>query len=269
MSSILKISVVTVCYNAVDTIEETMLSVLNQTYDNVEYIIIDGGSTDGTLSIIKKYAARLAYWISEPDKGIYDAMNKGIAVATGDYINFMNAGDTFFSTTTIALIFNSLRTEDVIYGDTIKISNYCNYIEHCLPLESMEYILPFGHQSTFVHEKAIKQNLFDLNFRSAADYNQLYHIWRKEGAFLYIPDIIAVFDARSGFSALNKEIVLEEVAEINGQVHERNWQIHFKWMIAKMRLKVLLKRILPQLLVKKINIRNIKRNPRFTIHEIT
>ena len=87
-----RISVVTVCYNAVDCIEQTMLSVLDQTYHDIEYIIIDGGSTDGTVDIIKKYADRLAYWISEPDKGIYDAMNKGIAVATGDYINFMNAG---------------------------------------------------------------------------------------------------------------------------------------------------------------------------------
>lgn len=73
----MKISVVTVCYNAADTIEKTMLSVLNQTYHDIEYIIIDGGSTDGTVEIIRKYADRIAYWVSEPDKGIYDAMNKG------------------------------------------------------------------------------------------------------------------------------------------------------------------------------------------------
>ena len=97
----MKISVVTVCYNSVDSIEETMLSVLNQTYSDVEYIIIDGGSTDGTVDIIKKYADRLVYWVSEPDKGIYDAMNKGIAAATGDYINFMNSGDRFASTNVI------------------------------------------------------------------------------------------------------------------------------------------------------------------------
>ena len=76
-----KISVVTVCYNAVKELERTMLSVLNQTYDNVEYIVIDGGSTDGTVEIIKKYAGRLAYWVSEPDTGIYDALSKGIKVA--------------------------------------------------------------------------------------------------------------------------------------------------------------------------------------------
>ena len=91
----LKISVVTVCYNAVDCIEETMLSVLDQTYPNIEYIVIDGGSSDGTADVIRKYADRLAYWVSEPDKGIYDAMNKGIVAATGDYINFMNAGDRY------------------------------------------------------------------------------------------------------------------------------------------------------------------------------
>ena len=91
------ISVITVCYNVASTIEKTMLSVLNQTYKNLEYIIIDGNSTDGTVDIIKKYAERLTFWISEPDKGIYDAMNKGIVKATGKFLIFMNAGDQFLN----------------------------------------------------------------------------------------------------------------------------------------------------------------------------
>ena len=115
----MKISVVTVCYNSVDTIEETMLSVLNQTYSDVEYIIIDGGSTDGTVDIIKKYADRIAYWVSEPDNSIYDAMNKGIAVATGDYINFMNSGDSFASKDSISNVLTNIKEDiDIVFGDT-------------------------------------------------------------------------------------------------------------------------------------------------------
>lgn len=116
------ISVITVCYNAVANIEETMLSVLNQRYDKVEYIVIDGGSKDGTLDVIKKYANKLAYWISEPDKGIYDAMNKGIAKATGDWINFMNAGDKFINEEVLNKSFVSRYSDDVdiLYGDVIS-----------------------------------------------------------------------------------------------------------------------------------------------------
>lgn len=105
MMNIPIISVITVCYNAAASLEETMLSVLNQTYDKVEYIVIDGGSKDGTLDIIKKYANRLAYWTSEPDKGIYDAMNKGISKATGNWVNFMNAGDLFIDNEVLSKCF--------------------------------------------------------------------------------------------------------------------------------------------------------------------
>ena len=115
------ISVVTVSYNAVLTIEQTILSVINQTYPHIEYIIIDGGSTDGTVDIIKKYANRIAYWVSEPDKGIYDAMNKGIRTAKGEWINFMNAGDLFYSKDTLEKVFSKSINDNikVIYGDVM------------------------------------------------------------------------------------------------------------------------------------------------------
>lgn len=90
-----RVSVITVCYNAVSAIQRTILSVLSQTYENIEYIIIDGKSTDGTLAIIKKYESRIAFWLSEPDNGIYDAMNKAIDKATGEWVLFMNADDEF------------------------------------------------------------------------------------------------------------------------------------------------------------------------------
>ena len=101
-----KISIVTVTYNCKDTVEKTIQNVLKQTYPNIEYIVIDGNSTDGTKEIIERYADRLAYWVSEPDKGIYDAMNKGIKAATGDWILFRNSGDYFFEPSTVEKVFD-------------------------------------------------------------------------------------------------------------------------------------------------------------------
>ena len=124
----MKISVVTVCYNAADTIEKTMLSVLNQTYHDIEYIIIDGGSTDGTVEIIRKYADRIAYWVSEPDKGIYDAMNKGIKVATGEYIYFLGADDLLCENVFFYIAPLLTRTHTIYYGNvfiTYAIKLYC------------------------------------------------------------------------------------------------------------------------------------------------
>lgn len=265
----MKISVITVCYNSVDTIEKTILSVLNQTYIDIEYIVIDGGSMDGTVDIIKKYNDNISYWVSEPDKGIYDAMNKGIAVATGDYINFMNSGDKFFNDKTIESIFTKIyHDEDVIYGETLKISDYCSYIEQCMPLEKMRHILPFGHQATFVKTTTIRDNLFDLHYKSASDYNQFFQIWKKGGKFIYVPQIVAIFDARDGFSALNIPIVLKEIAEINGTIREEKWHTKYKKLIFVWKIKKWIKKLLPRSIIRKLNIGNLKRIPGRTIYEI-
>lgn len=103
-------------------VEQTLLNVLSQSYPNIEYIVIDGGSTDGTVDIIRRYESGLAYWVSEPDKGIYDAMNKGLQKATGDYVWFINAGDTLCSSDTVQSIVSKLQKRkvlpDIIYGET-------------------------------------------------------------------------------------------------------------------------------------------------------
>lgn len=114
-----KISIITVCYNAAAELEETILSVINQTFQDYEYIIIDGGSKDGTLDIINKYKDKITFWISEPDKGIYDAMNKGLNYASGEWINFMNAGDIFTNNNVLTQIFSYTYQKDIkfLYSD--------------------------------------------------------------------------------------------------------------------------------------------------------
>ncbi len=123
MSSI-KVSIITVTYNAEQFIEKTIKSIINQSYENIEIIVIDGKSTDNTLNIIKKYSDNIDRYISEADTGIYDAMNKGIDLATGDYITFLNAGDDYINNQVINDLFKNLDTStDVVYADHISVLN--------------------------------------------------------------------------------------------------------------------------------------------------
>ena len=120
-----KVSIITVVRNAVGKIEPTVRSVLSQDYGNVEYIVIDGGSTDGTVDIINRYRDRMASFVSERDEGIYDALNKGVMQATGDWIGIMNAGDVFAADDVLSRIFGSSENNlccDVIYGDSISVN---------------------------------------------------------------------------------------------------------------------------------------------------
>ena len=162
-----KISVITVCFNASELIEKTILSVIGQNYPNIEYIIIDGGSTDGTQNIINKYVDLISYWISEPDKGIYDAMNKGIKAATGEWVNFMNAGDYFTTNHVLYDIFinKNYKGIDIIYGDSTIIDNSGNYIVNrsSSNYEYLRYNPIFRHGASFVRTSVHKMFLFNLS----------------------------------------------------------------------------------------------------------
>lgn len=195
----MKISVVTVCFNAVNEIEKTIKSVLNQQYDDLEYIIIDGNSIDGTQEIIKKYDKKIAFYLSEKDNGVYDAMNKGINIATGEYINFMNAGDEFFDNYVLTRIFSNLNQNPaVIFGDVAFYENGKKYVQKSVPFYEhlpLHHSMGFNHQSSFVRSDYAKNKLFDLKFRLAADYDMIIRIFREGGSFLYLEDeIIAVYE---------------------------------------------------------------------------
>lgn len=252
-----KFTIVTVCYNAVRDIEKTIQSVLSQKYLNLEYIVIDGNSTDGTVEIIDKYSSKITTWISEPDKGIYDAMNKGINLATGDYINFMNAGDTFYDDNVLCKIASLDLLEDVVYGDAIMITELYTFHQVPKSLSLFKKTLPFCHQSSFTKAKLLKQFKFDLSYTSAADYNLMYQLWIRNFDFRYIPIEVSIFDARDGFSATHKKKVYKEIGRITGT--NKSWigrvGIYTSYYIYTIRR--IIKNMIPKSLLRKIMAKNI------------
>lgn len=187
------ITVVTVVYNGESTLENTIKSVVNQTYDNVDYIIIDGGSKDGTLDIIKKYEDKIDYWQSEPDKGIYDAMNKGIRLAKGEYVALLNSGD-WYEKDAVECVVNSYtihKDVDVFYGlmrvlDENKEFQWIYGYGHKILGSFM-----ISHPTSFVRREVYNKIQYNLSYRSAADYDLFLTLYRNNYKFLFIEKIYA------------------------------------------------------------------------------
>jgi glycosyltransferase involved in cell wall biosynthesis len=219
------ISIITVSYNAVSTIEETILSVINQDFESYEYIIVDGGSTDGTIEVIKKYQDKISLWVSEPDKGIYDAMNKGVGLAKGEWVNFMNAGDAFYDLNVFKKIFSIDRESAVIYGDNMLCYDWGKIVLSPDSLHNIRQYMVFGHQTVFMRKKILLKYPFDCSFKIAADYNLFYRIYTEKYLFEYIPQCISLFSAIDGVSSNNPRISFKEYARINGRDKRKNWEL--------------------------------------------
>lgn len=212
-----KLTIITVCYNSENYIEETIKSVINQEYKNIEYIIIDGKSTDSTLDIIKNYCKlnKFIKYLSEEDNGIYDAMNKGIKLATGEYIFFLNSGDRLFDNKVLSDV--SIMTEkniDILYGNVVKTLNSKYEVVKYSPLYHLKMIIgrTICHQAMFVRRKNfIKYGNFDNNFKLASDFDFILRILKKNGRFKYIDRNIAYYDL-SGISSKveNKSVLYNE-----------------------------------------------------------
>ncbi|WP_345993141.1 glycosyltransferase family 2 protein [Sulfurimonas sp. HSL-1716] len=200
MNNAQKITVITITYNAEKYLEKTIQSVINQDYAHIEYIIIDGKSSDGTVDIIKKYEKNISYWISEADGGIYYAMNKGIEVATGSWVNFMNAGDTFASSNTISSIFNhDLSDYDVICGGVNIIENdEIIFYEPAQSLDVMEKRFPCNHQSMFTRIDPLKRYKFNTTYKIASDADLMMKLYYNGHKFKFIDIPIANY-LKEGF----------------------------------------------------------------------
>lgn len=213
-----KITIITAVYNGVHTIEQTISSIVNQTYPNLEYVIIDGGSTDGTIDIIKKYEQKISYWISEKDEGIYDAWNKGVDAATGSYIIFLGADDCFCSYDIIERIAQEIDDDvDILSCPIYRVEEkYCKEkkSDNCsayLP----DRMIPMP--GVFARRELGVKHPFDIRYKIASDYKFLLSCYYDNTVKIKYIDIPVAYFSLDGVSSVQEDLTTKEVIEIAGQ----------------------------------------------------
>lgn len=217
----IKISVITVTYNCEDTINSTISSLLVQNYEHFELIIVDGGSSDNTLNLVFEFEDEFRRRnigfkvISERDDGIYDAMNKGSKLASGEWLFFLNSGDLLFGDLVFSSIEHSLtHNRDIVYGDTLVV--YHESIERMLmpfPLEKITQRMCFIHQSTFIKKELLLANPFDIEQSLVGDWKFFLESYLNNKSFHYCPITVSKF-ALDGVSALNADLLSKDMMVI-------------------------------------------------------
>ncbi|MHA6249435.1 glycosyltransferase family 2 protein [Pontibacter sp. CAU 1760] len=237
------ISVITVVYNAADFLEATLKSVIEQEYDSFEYIIVDGGSTDGTLDIVRRYEDRVDYWVSEPDKGIYDAMNKAVLKTRGHYINFMNAGDSFYSSKVLKNVANEIKSRkniDILYGNAVKKSSEASgfLYETGRPLTTRSFFMttPMCHQSMFTHRDLFSTvGPYSREYKAASFCGWLakyYALRQNLNHIVYLPMPLSIY-LDGGYSFQVKKVIERERLSIAKEYYPLKYKIlhHFRYPV--------------------------------------
>jgi glycosyltransferase involved in cell wall biosynthesis len=201
----MKLSIITINRNNAEGLRKTIESVVSQTYTDFEYIIIDGASTDDSVNIIKEYADKIDYWISEPDKGIYNAMNKGILTANGEYLLFLNSGDWLYDNDVLNDVFSISPTEDIVYGNACLVfsddrKEYTAFVENL----TMYHLFDDGicHQSIFFKRELFNQNCFNENYKILSDWEFLLNTVVFNGKSTKCIKITICYYAMDGLSSL-------------------------------------------------------------------
>lgn len=210
----MKISVVTINYNNKTGLSKTLDSIINQSYKTFEFIVIDGGSEDGSKELLLQNSDVITYWVSEPDHGIYHAMNKGIMKAKGDYCIFMNSGDSFYDLNVLENVVPFLDGTDVIYGNTEYTDGKMRNSVDEPPYFSFFYVSSFSHQSTFIRTELLKKYLYDESLKIVADWKFfLQTLILNNGSFKAIDLKISLYDA-NGISSTNKILYEKEREQV-------------------------------------------------------
>lgn len=211
-----KFSIITVCLNTEKQISETIASVLEQTCTDFEYIIKDGISKDRTVSVARSFSSAFEEKgipfrvISQPDKGIYDAMNQATQEAQGEWVLYMNAGDQFADRYVLSTVekHGNLEAADIVYGDRVESADAGYLYRKVYPLERMRDRLPFCHQSVFAKKSLYEQLSYSLQYRLCSDYAFFFHWYQEKKRFVYLPIAICIFD-RHGASSDGKAVAQE------------------------------------------------------------
>ena len=218
------LSIITVCYNARDGLHATLENVLQQTWTRFEYLVIDGGSADGTVSLLKQSSERFAQqqipfqYISEPDQGIYDAMNKGTKIAKGTWLLFLNAGDLLASPHILEQVFSKPCNSSIIYGDTLCVYQKSQKLYPALPLENIIHEMAFCHQSAFIRRSLLLERPYDISYKICADHHFFLSMYLKEKEFDYRPIPVSIYEI-SGYSDKNKLAAHREQHRMQRELH--------------------------------------------------
>ena len=197
-----KLSIITVNYNDIAGLRKTRDSILSQTFQDFEWIVVDGGSTDGGKEFIQEHQKEMAWWCSEQDNGIYNAMNKGIEHAQGEYLLFHNSGDTLYAPDTLKEVFHTELDADVIYGDwTEALPHRCKKKCHSSEKVNVYYFAtrPLCHQTAFIRTSLLKHSPYDESYRICADWAKWLELSKQGCTFQHIPVTICHF-VLGGFS---------------------------------------------------------------------
>ena len=236
------ISIITVVFNNVHTLEQTINSVVNQSYSNIEYIIIDGGSTDGSVDVIKKYESKISYWVSEPDKGIYYAMNKGLSIATGKLVSILSSDDWYESTTVEkAVNYYKLNPEvDIIHGllrfigandmPDLVTGHYNSFLTKGM----------IEHPTCFISRKMYdKVGFYNVHYKSAGDYEWMLRAKKLEAKFLFIPELFTNF-RRGGISSsyigASEELLIKKRFKVISNVKYSYWKVFIYLIFFKQKI---------------------------------
>ncbi len=250
----MKISIITVVYNSVNTLKQTIFSVFGQTYKNIEYIIIDGGSGDGTVELIKNYENKISYWISEKDHGIYNAMNKGIEAATGEYIQFLNADDVLVNENVIKNIVLEIKRAnrpDVLSAPIWMVDeerHIQKLLKNQININQIKHGRSLPHPGIFMKRNLLKRYRFNENYEIASDFELILKCVVENKTFSFIDEPVVFFSNGGISESCSIQYIkkrYDEVYDILSKHFEPQFAKSFgkekKWLLFKQFLKGFLK----------------------------